>query len=67
MDFASGVSDADGVHSLYDPVKAIVMADGQGRRRAVEAIVRHYDLAVDDVLNRLKEEFDTMATPVQTR
>lgn len=58
VDSAVDVSDVDNVLSLYDPMNLLVMDDGPGRKRAVETVVRHYDFAVNDVLCRLKDEFE---------
>lgn len=54
VDMADDVADVDNVLSLYEPGQHIVMEEGHARNRAVDAVIRHYDLQVTEVLEHLQ-------------
>lgn len=67
VEMAQDESDVDSILSLYDPKGMVVLDDGPDRKRLVDTLVRHYDLAVNDVLTRLQSVSDTTEFPAKPR
>ena len=67
VEMAQNADDVDEILSLYDPKSMVVLTDDSSQRRLAEHVVRHYDLAVNDVLSRLQEIASSDSTPSQPR
>lgn len=54
VDLAEDMADVDNVLSLYDLSQHIVMEAGHARNLGVDAVIRNYDLQVNDDLEHLQ-------------